>query len=260
MLHQVEPWQVLQEALVEKIPLKMSYLTGSRWHTLRLIVTDLESETFAVKISPKRKSQPPQLQTDQMVGISFKYEYGDDNFIFDTRIVNIDESSDFADPTFMLAVPEQIEVVRKRSYLRVKVPKSLEVNVQMRHRSFAENDENILSFPAHMEWKGKLTDISAAGLGIAVSADLKNDFKKFQAVGLRFVPASHHTPMIFNAQVENILPTADTRNICLGMRMVGLEASPEGRLILSRLVNIIEEYDQMNNLPNDPQNSKPTIL
>ncbi|HUV41903.1 MAG TPA: PilZ domain-containing protein, partial [Sedimentisphaerales bacterium] len=95
-------------------------------------------------------------------------------------------------------------------------------------------------------WQGKLTDISAGGVQIVVDTGQKPDFKRGQFIGLRFTPMPYEMPLMFDAQIRNILPTIDQKCICLGLRIVGLEASPEGRQVLQRLCNVAEHYHQMN--------------
>jgi hypothetical protein len=56
----------------------------------------------------------------------------------------------------------------------------------------------------------------------------------------------YETPLMFNAQIRNILPTADNKSICLGLQNVGLEASTEGHQVLQRLCNVVEQYYQLN--------------
>ena len=51
---------------------------------------------------------------------------------------------------------------------------------------------------------------------------------------------------MFDAQIRNILPAADGKSICLGLRIVGLEASSEGRQVLQRLCSVVEHYYQIN--------------
>jgi hypothetical protein len=43
-----------------------------------------------------------------------------------------------------------------------------------------------------------------------------------------------------------MLPRSDGNSIYLGLQIVGLEASPEGRRVLSRLVSVVERYYKMN--------------
>jgi hypothetical protein len=51
---------------------------------------------------------------------------------------------------------------------------------------------------------------------------------------------------MFSGQIRNMLPTADGNNVCLGVQIVGLEASPEGRQVLERLCGVVERYHQIN--------------
>ena len=64
-------------------------------------------------------------------------------------------------------------------------------------------------------------------------------------------------PLMFNAQIRNILPTADKQTICIGLQIVGLEASLEGRETLSRLVGIVEKYYQINRSGTRQQDTQP---
>ena len=55
---------------------------------------------------------------------------------------------------------------------------------------------------------------------------------------------------MFNAQIRNILPTVNEENLCLGLQIVGLEASTEGHQILQRLCDVVERYYQINQTKN----------
>jgi hypothetical protein len=99
-------------------------------------------------------------------------------------------------------------------------------------------------------------DISAGGAQVTVplkrglpgesGAAAESDFHKGQFIGVRFTPMPYETPLMFNAQIRNILPTADHAGLCLGLQIVGLEASDEGRQVLSRLAAVVDRYHQLN--------------
>jgi hypothetical protein len=153
-------------------------------------------------------------------------------------------------------VPEQIELVQRRSYFRVDVPCSLKVNVMLWHRCYTEGmaetqqietqTSDSRRMPQGGYWQGKLIDISAGGLQVVVDKEQKPDFIRGQFIGLRFTPLPYEMPLMFGAQIRSILPTAGGNSICLGLRIVGLEASPEGRQVLQRLCSIAEQYHQIN--------------
>jgi len=252
-------------------------------------------------VSPRRKNvalekpveggaqrpHPINIRINQPVGVSLKYGYG--KFVFDTTVVALEPSppalscepqrpasQDAAagesksegqrqSGTIILAVPDRIEIVQRRSYYRVDVPKSLKVNVLLWHRGQnyvpgaatcspdkQQDSSACISVTADANdetrdyYQGRLVDISAGGAQIAIDAAQKPDLNRGQFIGLTFTPMPYEKPLIFDAQIRNILPTANGKNICLGAQIVGLEASPEGRQVLQRLCNVVEHYFQIN--------------
>ncbi|MFH1881305.1 MAG: PilZ domain-containing protein [Planctomycetota bacterium] len=284
-----EPEKILQTAIDKKVPAIMSYLSKGKWHVAKLLLTGLVGDRLSVNsAAPKKKQHPLNIQANQPVGISFKYEYG--KFVFDTTVLGFEPpafagaslhprtrvSSPEADQgwggTMILAVPNRIEVVQRRSYYRVDVPESLKVKVIMWHRSGRREAKKQIEDAAedvHNYCQGRLVDISAGGAQVVVSysdqagcpASVRQeskgnasrtfcagemDFRKGQFVGMRFTPMPYETPLVVSAQIRNILPTADGRSASLGLQIVGLEASPEGHEVLARLISIVEQYYQIN--------------
>jgi hypothetical protein len=264
MLNGTEPREILQAVIKKKIPAILSFLSWGKWQIAKVFLTSLGANRLDIQLSPRKtnpvasdtyqKSYSIDIQVNQPVGIAIKYGYG--KLIFETTVVGIESSSDPENRrTISLLVPDRIEVVQRRSYFRVNVPASMKVNVMLWHRR-CKNDETPQSSDATPEsyWQGRLADISAGGVQLVVDKEQKPDFKKGQFMGLRFTPMPYETPLMFNAQIRNILPTADGKSICLGLRIIGLEASTEGRQVLQRLCNVVEKYYQMNQSPENKQN------
>ncbi len=296
MLRGAEPKQILQTAVEKRVPAIMTYLSKGKWHVAKVFLTDLGPDRLNIDGTHSGdKPQPINIRVHQPVGISFKYGYG--KFVFDTTVVALEPSLDAAGRgrggTIVLALPDRIEVVQRRSYFRVSVPESLKVNVLLWHRSRDEAESTIRDstrlsegasrsgrFEARDSFQGRLVDISAGGAQIViphqseaksvvaqdsptfacvpmpaatqrVQADKcgdtgRDDFKKGQFVGVRLTPMPYETPLMFNAQIRNVLPAADDKSIYLGLQIVGLEASSEGRKVLSRLVGVVERYFKIN--------------
>jgi len=255
MLHGAEPRSVLQSVILKKVPAIMSYLSKGKWHVAKVVVTGLGACSLNAEIQRTRKPHPINIQINQPVGLSLKYGYG--KLIFETKVVALEPSADGASGgTLALEVPDRIEIVQRRSYFRVDVPQSLKVNVLLWHRGQETGFSNgYVGGPANCDgeqvpsgryWQGRLIDVSAGGAQVAVDAVHKQDFRNGQFVGLRFTPLPYEKPLMFSAQIRNILPTADGRNVCLGLQIVGLEASPEGREVLERLCGVVERYHQIN--------------
>ena len=242
MQYGAEPREILQTVVENKIPAIMSYLSRGKWHFAKVLVTDVGTDSFDVVIFSRGKPLPINIQIEQRVGLSLKYGYG--KFVLETTVTGLEPSRHSAScGTIVLEVPDQIKAIPRRSYFRVKVPDSLEINVLLWHR----NHQNVTGPPAQEHCRqGRLVDISAGGLQIAVDAEEGRYYRKGQFVQLRFTPAPNEIPLEFSVQIRNILPTADGKNACLGLQTVGLEASAEGQAVLQRLCDVVDQYYQLN--------------
>jgi len=270
MLHGAESEEILRSCIDKKVPAIMSYLSKDKWHVAKVLLTDLSADRLTVEGSGwGEKPRPINIQVNQPVGISFKYEYG--KFVFDTTVAALEPSPSQdrrgQGGRIVLAVPDRMEVVQRRSYFRVKVPESLNVNVTLWHRSQTwvsrlgsrDPQERRAARESPNYYQGKLVDISAGGVQVMVphqdgaidsaagSFDTQRPpFKKGQFIGLRFTPMPYEMPLTIAAQIRNILPAEDQKSIYLGLQIVGLEASAEGRQVLSRITSVVERYYQIN--------------
>jgi hypothetical protein len=252
MLEGHESQAVLQTVVEHRAPAIMSYLSKDKWHVAKVLMKELTEDRLLVEgCHTSKKPHPINIRIDQPVGVNFKHAYG--KFVFDTTVVGLEPSVDAGcGGTIVLALPHRIGVVQRRSYFRVSVPESLRVNVVLWHRKSNQGSKET----AHKYYEGRLTDISAGGAQLVVplrgrgggdpSATSEAEFHKGQFVGVRFTPMPYETPLMFNAQIRNVLPTADHQSLCLGLQIVGLEASDEGRQVLSRLAAVVDRYYQIN--------------
>ena len=238
MLNNVEPEKILSKFVEEEVAAMMSYMSRGKWHTAKVNMASLDDKKLVVLIAPRIKPYPLNIAEGQVVGISIKHGYG--KFVFESKILALGPCSraDFGGQ-IVLQKPANIELVQRRSYFRVPVPEKLFVEAKVWHKGSISRDGND-------SWVGQLVDISAGGLQIAVLREADPRFKAGQFVGISFKPTPDSTAIMFNAQVKNILPTADERCLCLGLQIIGLEASPEGRFILQRLCGVVEQYHKMN--------------
>jgi len=254
-LEGAEPRTILQKLIAKNITAIVSYLSKGKWHIAKVRLAELGACRLCVELVPSKKPHPINIQPDQPVGVSVKYGYG--KFIFEAKVISLEPSADkTGGGTIVLEVPDRIEVVQRRAFFRVDVPTSLKVVVLIWHRRQQDADpsavEGDLDTGGWVEghpgryWQGRLVDVSAGGAQIVIDACEEDKFHVGQFIGVRFTPMPYERPLMFSAQIRNILPTADGKNLCLGVQIVGLEASLEGREVLSRLVGVVESYYQMN--------------
>lgn len=254
MLHGTEPRSVLQSVIAKRVPAILSYLSKGKWHVAKVVVMDIGACSLNAEILRTKKPHPINIQVNQPVGLSLKYGYG--KLIFETKVISLEPSVDGSSGgKLVMEIPDRVEIVQRRSYFRVDAPKSLKVHVMLWHRGqehriskadpvpSATGGEPV---PADRYWQGRLVDISAGGAQVALDVSHRHDFRNGQFIGMRFTPLPYERPLMFSAQIRNILPTADGMSVCLGVQIVGLEASFEGRQILERLCGVVERYHQIN--------------
>jgi c-di-GMP-binding flagellar brake protein YcgR len=246
-----ESLQLLKTVIKREVTAILSYMSKNKWHVAKVYLLDLDMDRLWIEsMHPETRRQPLNIQVGQPVGISFKYAYG--KFIFDTTVLALEPSGDpNKGGKITVSSPKNLEVIQRRSYFRVSVPRSMHVNVTLWHRAGKPLNDPL----SHEYCAGRLMDISAGGLMLSISKDTSpnenhgqawGSFKKGQFIGLRFTPLPYETPITFNAQIRNVLPTADDQAVCLGLQMVGLEASSEGRQTIARIASIVEHYHQIN--------------
>jgi len=271
-LHEEQSEKVIHTVIREKTPAIMSYSSRGKWHVAKVVLVDLCDGKLKIEsLQSNKKQYPINIQMDQPVGISFKHNFG--KFVFDTTVINLEPSSDInSGGTVVLASPETIKVVERRSYYRVEVPDSLKIKVLLWHRSAKHDSTKYMDSKQNQMCEycqGRLIDISAGGAQLIApfndddtcsESDMNNsesdnsmissienmNFKKGQFVGLRFTPMPYETPLTLSAQIRSVLPTEDGESMSIGLQIVGLEASPEGHQVLSRLVGVVGKYYQIN--------------
>ncbi len=239
--------ELLEYVLEKGIMLKLSYMEQDRWYVAAAKIVTINLESFAVKIEAITKAHSLNLPPEQLVGVCFQCdgEKGHDKFIFGTSVISSTADFDKGSQSITLALPEEIEVVRRKSYLRVNVPDSINVEAQLWHRATAAEDNGRAVAQVCHGFAAKLVSLAADRLEIAVSTDQGPDFSKGQYVRLKFTPLDNETPISLNAYVRHVLPAREAKEVVIELEMVGLEASPEGRMVLRRLCNVVSRYRTM---------------
>jgi len=131
-----------------------------------------------------------------------------------------------------LVLANKGERYEKRRYQRLSLSKCLKISVQLWH---ADQEAGHADLPPSRYWEGTLADVCEGGAQVVIDVSSEPDFHKGQCVRLRFAPIAYDTPVTFDAQVREHLPTATGENVCVGLQFSGLEAHPEAHLKLQRL-------------------------
>ncbi len=232
--------EILDCVQQNRIPAKMSYCIDQRWRRNRVFIETLTDESLVVTVTPRMSSSELGIQHGQLVGISFQCEYGhsQDRFIFGSEVLGAQNEQ------ISLAMPEEIEIVRNKSFLRCAVPEGVIIDTEMCQKK--QQDGRLVKAAAHIcqGWSGQLIELSADSLSVAVSTMQGPDLRKGDYLTVRFVPFDNETPLTVNACVKSMMPTEKAQEVSLDMEIIGLEASPEGRMVLRRLCSVVSQYRQ----------------
>ena len=133
-LRVTEPRKILKTAVENETVAVISYLSRDKWHSAKVLLREISDEALSVDICPGKKPHPINIQVGESVGLSLKHEYG--KLLFSGTIVALNPSPQ---PTgtgrITISVPEEnIELIQRRSYFRVQLPRSLKADVRICHR------------------------------------------------------------------------------------------------------------------------------
>jgi hypothetical protein len=240
--------EAMEAAVREQATAIMTHLSRGKWHMTKVAIKGVMGGKLHIEIAPREKPHPINIQLDQPVGMSLKLGYN--KYIFDAIVLGFEPAIKVASGgTVVLTMPERAEKLQRRSFFRVPVPKCFNVKVLFWHRGYKDGANDV---PFENYWQARLLDISAGGMQIAVESSLAENFKPGQLVGLQFTPMPYEKPVLLEAQIRHTAPTFDGTDLCMGLQIIGLEASVEGREVLSQLCGIVEQYHQINQCTSRP--------
>jgi len=220
----------------------MSYLSRGKWRTTKISTVALTSTTLHIAVREKADAPPINIQINQPVGISIQQDFS--KYIFDTIIVGFESSlSQSSSGKIVLELPDRMERMQRRAYQRVLVPKHLNIKVLFWHRGYVDDSMQV---PLENYWQGKLEDLSAGGVQIAVDLEHGPNFKVNQFIGLQFTPGYYQKPLLLEGRVKHIAETTEGNKLYVGVQFMGLEATSMGREKIHRLIDIADEYQKQN--------------
>ena len=106
----------------------------------------------------------------------------------------------------------------------------------------------IFSNKGRIYWKAGLPGALPKNNGarFEIESEHKENFRTGQLLGMQFTPMSYQKPLLLESHVKYAEEQSDNRYFRIGVEFLGLEASPEGRHILDRILEVISQYETMN--------------
>ena len=234
--------KTLELVVARRAAATMTHIAAGKWKTTNVTFTAGSGEAIHITIDNKKSQGPINMQVDQPVGISFEHE--SERYIFETMVVGFEPAvNQNQNGEILLVIPEKMEKMGRRAYLRQDVPGNLNVKILFWHRGYNDDSTEV---PLENYWQGRLINLSAGGVQLAIALDQAPNFKIDQTVGLQFTPMPYEKPIILEGQVKHLRKIEDGRELMLGVHALGLEANAQGRIILHRIIDVVNRYQQLN--------------
>jgi len=230
---------VLSEAQQEESPVIGSFMVNGKWQLLELKVCGGSDDYIDFRCQTSCEG----LKEDQPIGICI--HLGHFKYLFDSTV----QATESQGPLWriLLNPPDKVEQIERRAYHRQPVPTNTKVKVLFWHRGYLDESDNT---PGEVYWQGTLLNLSAGGARFEIELEHKEHFKIGQILGIQFTPMSYQKPLLLESHVKYAEEQSDNRYFRIGVEFLGLEASPEGRQILDRILEVISEYEAMNTKEN----------
>jgi len=148
-------------------------------------------------------------------------------------------------PVVTVLVPDQLEKIQRRAYNRAQVPdhETVPVTFQRIQTPSSESQE---------QWQGRLTDLSAGGLGIKMDRSQIDPLRVGDQFQLRFVPMANQNEITVNVRFRHVSELDRTDQVVLGFQLIGQEMSEKGRSALRRIGRIVHLYQRQSELAKHP--------
>lgn len=235
LLNGSEIKNALTEACQEKAPVVASFMVEGKWRILELKVADFSDDS----ITFETESSCEKLQKELPVGICIHLGYF--KYLFDSTVQKLQTQGHLNQ--ILLDFPNRVECVQRRLYHRQSVPTGMKVKVLFWHRGYLDDSD---TSPEELYWQGRLLNLSAGGAQFEIEVEQKEHFKVGQLLGIQFTPMSYQRPLLLESHVKYLKEQSDNLLFKIGVEFLGLEAGSEGRELLSRLLEVVAEYEKMN--------------
>lgn len=244
VINTLEIKESLEEARRIKAPVIASFTDKEKWQLLELKVTDFSDDYIVLDA----RATCSHLKNEQPIGICIHLGYY--KYLFDTSVHSVHQHGDVW--SVHLEMPDRAERIQRRMYHRQSVPATMNVKVLFWHRGYLiDSDSN----PEELYWQGRLLNLSAGGAQFEIESEQKSHFKVGQLLGVQFTPMSYQKPLLLESHVRYLEEQPDKNVFRIGVEFLGLEVSPEGREILDRILEVISQYEEMNQ-QDHPANSE----
>ena len=236
----VECKRMLEEAAQRHLPIKVTNRRGYLWQVYNSSFLGFQGGRLSLA-APGVDEQAEAVEPTQGQEIAVSFKKGYHKCLFVTRILtrgHFEIEPGVSAPAMTVLAPQQVEKIQRRAFNRAMAPAGEPVIV-----SFGPCWQGMDSCGAQCH-RARLHDLSAGGLGLVMGADRMPALKAGEQLRLSFVPWPGQEPLHLEARFRHATEPDESGEVILGLQIVGLEMTEEGRGRLRRIGRIGGVYNR----------------
>lgn len=241
--------EIIRNATDGGLPATLTRFGSDGWISYRtcfLSCDAAEGNIWIVQPTQECPDEALTLRAGEQIGMSFRYRRA--KCSFSSVVIGVVAVRGAAAADGYRAViqwPENLQEMQRRVYRRVSPPAGRRIDVrywQAERSSTALGPKDTLARPSDRSvLSGRLLDLSAGGLRVAIAAETRGELAKGSLVICEFSPQSGEPALRLETRLQHIEPAIGGRR-SIGFQFVGLDTSTEGQYRLARLASIVTAF------------------
>lgn len=225
--------EYLQEAVERQVPVVLSIKTSVGWANFksRFLCVDSKTQQLVIEYPHSHEGPLPEVVSCQNVGVSFRR--GHKKCMFSTMVTGRSQypiSGGSPVPAINLVAPSQMFELQRRMFYRTPLQEDQRLTVELLPLG-GDSGEPVVPLRA------TLVDLSAGGCSLLMPANEAPDWPVNATIACSIMTEDGHPPIQAPCQFRH-REAHDEQNVRLGLQFAGLDATPDGRRALQRILDL----------------------
>jgi c-di-GMP-binding flagellar brake protein YcgR len=233
--------QVFGEAVRERALAVLSLRCAQDWRMFksRFLECDMNQSFFVLDYQAVNEQALPELWPGQCVGVSFRSRNRKVLFatVVEARGHYMLENGSV--PAVRYRWPQAITELQRRAYYRTPVPEGMVLLATLWRGGLA--GRAAVQAGSSQLVSGTLANISCGGALVRLNQPVAIDWSEGELLGLEMQLGDHKRPVLLDAYFRG-LRQDEANQSGAALQFIGLELSVDGRLVLQRLANVVQNF------------------
>ena len=235
--------QILQTAALRATPIAVTCRMGGVWQSFRSRFLGVrDGHPWIDRAVPATPGQPSaELAAGQKIGIAFKQRHC--KYVYSTQILAVAEFPSSPDATvrgLRVDWPTDMLQFQRRMFNRVIVPTGRQAFVTFWEGGL--DREPVGHMRDRLSYYGQLVDLSAGGFRVRLLGSADPGFRCGDPIGADFIIDGRASFIKLDSQFRHAI--VDEFGVTLGMQIMGLVETDDGRKTLNRINRLVQEFQR----------------